>query len=166
MCLKGGPKIWFCLSDAVLKMAYAHLNFPQIADSQGYAVTEAFLQVGSSNDDGSAKQLDLAIKLTRKNSTGRQRGVVQSMALVVGMAVVMAVVAGVALLVAGTTQAQGSAREKNRPKREWWPLLHARNGASWAPYVVAERCLNVNRQADVFLPGPGSANTIVVGAPK
>ena len=52
------------------------------------------------------------------------------------------------------------------PKREWWPLLRARNGASWAPYVVGERCLNNNRQADVFLPGPGSANTIVVGAPK
>ncbi len=41
----------------------------------------------------------------------------------------------------------------------------ARNGASWAPYVVVERCLNVNRQADVFLPGPGSANAFVVGAP-
>ena len=26
--------------------------------------------------------------------------------------------------------------------------------------------MNVNRQADVFLPGPGSAHTIVVGAPK
>ena len=52
------------------------------------------------------------------------------------------------------------------PKREWWPLLRARNGASWAPYVVGERCLNISRQADVFLPGPGSANTIVVGAPK
>ena len=52
------------------------------------------------------------------------------------------------------------------PKREWWPLLRARNGASWAPYVVGERSLNNNRQADVFLPGPGSANTIVVGAPK
>ena len=53
-------------------------------------------------------------------------------------------------------------------KREWWPLLRARNvnDASCAPYVVGERCLNVNRQADVFLPGPGSANTIVVGAPK
>jgi hypothetical protein len=52
------------------------------------------------------------------------------------------------------------------PKREWWPLLHARNGANWAPIVVGERCLNVNRQADVFLPGPGSANTIVLGALK
>ena len=52
------------------------------------------------------------------------------------------------------------------PKREWWPLLRARNGASWAPYVVGERCLNINRQADVFLPSPGSANTIVAGAPK
>ena len=52
------------------------------------------------------------------------------------------------------------------PKREWWPLLRARNGASWAPFVVGVRCLNVNRQADVFLPGPGSANTVVVGAPK
>ena len=50
--------------------------------------------------------------------------------------------------------------------REWWPLLRARNGASCAPYVVDVRCLNVIRQADVFLPGPGSANTIVVGAPK
>ena len=29
------------------------------------------------------------------------------------------------------------------PKREWWPLLRAPNGASWAPYVIAERCLNV-----------------------
>ena len=52
------------------------------------------------------------------------------------------------------------------PKREWWPLLRAHNGAGWAPYVVGVRCLNTNRQADVFLPGPGSANTIVVGAPK
>ena len=52
------------------------------------------------------------------------------------------------------------------PKREWWPLLRAHNGAGWAPYVVDVRCLNTNRQADVFLPGPGSANTIVVGAPK
>ena len=52
------------------------------------------------------------------------------------------------------------------PKREWWPLLRARNGAGWASYVVGVRCLNTNRQADVFLPGPGSANTIVVGAPK
>lgn len=52
------------------------------------------------------------------------------------------------------------------PKREWWPLLRSRNGAGWASYVVGVRCLNVTRQADVFLPGPGSANTIVVGAPK
>ena len=58
--------IWFCLSDAVLKLAYPLLKFPQIADSQGYAVAEAFLQVGSSDDDGSAKQLDLAIKLAEK----------------------------------------------------------------------------------------------------
>ena len=43
----------------------------------------------------------------------------------------------------------------------------ARNGASWAPYVVGEWCfLIVSRQAHVFLPGPGSANTVVVGAPK
>ena len=52
------------------------------------------------------------------------------------------------------------------PKREWWPLLRAHNGAGWAPYIAGVRCLNTNRQADVFLPGPGSANTIVVGAPK
>ncbi|CAL5224726.1 g7458 [Coccomyxa viridis] len=52
------------------------------------------------------------------------------------------------------------------PKREWWPLLRARSGTKWAPSVVGVRCLNTNRQADVFLPGPGSANTIVVGAPK
>ena len=58
--------IWCCLSDAVLKLAYAQLKFPQIADTQGYAVAEAFLQIGSSNDDGSAKQLDLAIKLAEK----------------------------------------------------------------------------------------------------
>ena len=51
-------------------------------------------------------------------------------------------------------------------QREWWPLLRARNGASWVPYVVGERCMNVNRQANVFLPGPGSANTIVMCAPK
>ena len=42
----------------------------------------------------------------------------------------------------------------------------ARNGASWAPYVVGEWCFKINRQADVVLPGPGSANKIVVGAPK
>ena len=58
--------IWCCLSDAVLTLAYALLKFPQIADSQGYAVAEAFLQVGSNNNDGSAKQLDLAIKLAEK----------------------------------------------------------------------------------------------------
>ena len=58
--------MWYCLSDAVLKLAYAILKFPQIADSQGYAVAEAFIQVGSSNDDGSAKQLDLAIKVAEK----------------------------------------------------------------------------------------------------
>ena len=58
--------IWCCLSDAVLKLAYGQLKFTQIADSQGYAVAEAFLQVGSSNDDGSTKQLDLAIKLAEK----------------------------------------------------------------------------------------------------
>ena len=58
--------IWYCLSDAVLKLAYAILTFPQIADSQGYAVAEAFIQVGDSNDDGSAKQLDLAIKVVEK----------------------------------------------------------------------------------------------------
>ena len=58
--------IWYCLSDAVLKLAYAILKFPQIADSQGYAVAEAFIQVGDSNDDGSAKQLDLAIKVVEK----------------------------------------------------------------------------------------------------
>jgi hypothetical protein len=52
------------------------------------------------------------------------------------------------------------------PERKWWPLLRARNGASWAPYVVVDRCLDVDRQADVFLPGPGSANMIVVGEPK
>ena len=52
------------------------------------------------------------------------------------------------------------------PKREWRLLLRACNRASWALSVVSERCLNVNRQADVFLPGPGSANTIVVEAPK
>ena len=37
--------IWCCLSDAVLKLAYALLKFPQIPYSQGYAVAEAFLQV-------------------------------------------------------------------------------------------------------------------------
>ena len=52
------------------------------------------------------------------------------------------------------------------PKIEWWPLLRAHGGASWAPYVVGVWCLKVNRQADVFLSGPGSANTIVVGVPK
>ena len=58
--------MWCCLSDAVLKLAYGHLKFTQIADSQGYAVAEAILQVGSTDDDGSAKQLDLAIKLAEK----------------------------------------------------------------------------------------------------
>ena len=29
--------IWCCLSDALLKLAYALLKFPQIADSQGHA---------------------------------------------------------------------------------------------------------------------------------
>jgi hypothetical protein len=45
-------------------------------------------------------------------------------------------------------------------------LSGSRNDASWVQYVVGERCLDVNRQADVFLPGPGSASTIVVWAPK
>ena len=58
--------IFFWLSDAVLKLAYASLKFTQIADSQGYAVAEAFLQIGSSDDDGSAKQHDLAKKLAEK----------------------------------------------------------------------------------------------------
>ena len=52
------------------------------------------------------------------------------------------------------------------PKREWWPLLRARNGADWAPYVVGVRCLITNKQAYIFLPGPDPADTIVVGAPK
>jgi hypothetical protein len=105
--------IWCCLSDAVLKLAYAHLKFPHIADSQGSAVAEAFLQVGSNNDDGSAKQLDLAIKLAERKFDRKARGLVQSMVLVVGMAVVGTVVAGVALLVAGTAPGPGPAAASN-----------------------------------------------------
>ena len=66
--------VCFCLYDAVLTLAYALLKFPQIADSQGYAVAEAFLQLGSSKDDGSAKQLHLAIKLAEKEVDRKAKG--------------------------------------------------------------------------------------------
>ena len=79
------------------------------ADSQGYAVAEAFIQVGSSDGDGSAKQLDPAIKLAEKEIDRKAERVLKGMVLMVGIAVVVAVVAGVALLVAGRAQASGQA---------------------------------------------------------
>jgi len=48
-------------------MSYGLLKFPQIADIKGYAVAEAYIQLGSGNDDGSAKQLELAIKLAERD---------------------------------------------------------------------------------------------------
>jgi hypothetical protein len=82
----------------VIKLAYAHLKLSQIADVQGYPVAEAFLQVGSSNDDGSAKQLDLALKLAEKEQDRKaSRGRAEYGSGGSGMAVV----ARVALLMAG-----------------------------------------------------------------
>ena len=76
------------------------------------------------------------------------------------------VLIGKVLLHMKACKAVGTVIVPRWPKREWWPLLRSRSGTAWAPCVVGVRCLNTNRQADVFLPGPGSANTIVVGAPK
>lgn len=49
-----------------MKLSHDLLKFPQIADLKGYAVAEAFIQLGSGNDDGFAKQLELAVKLAER----------------------------------------------------------------------------------------------------
>ena len=90
------------MSDAALKLAFGLLIVCQIADAKGYAVAEAFLQAGSSKDDEFAKRLEIAEKFAGKDLERRAKRVVQSMVLVVGTAVVVTVVAGWALLVAGS----------------------------------------------------------------
>jgi hypothetical protein len=57
----------FCMSDAARELGYGLLIFPQIADVQGYAVAEAFLQAGSSKDGEFAKRLKTAEKLAEKD---------------------------------------------------------------------------------------------------
>ena len=52
--------------DAAKKHGYALLKFPQIADTQGYAVAEAHYQLLIGTDDEAARQLDLAVKLAEK----------------------------------------------------------------------------------------------------
>lgn len=52
------------------------------------------------------------------------------------------------------------------PKQQWWHLVRSADGRNWARAVRDAREINVNRQKDPFLPGPGSANSIIVGAPN
>ena len=52
--------------DAAKKHGYALLKFPQIADTQGYAVAEAHFHLLIGTDDEAARQLDLAVKLAEK----------------------------------------------------------------------------------------------------
>ena len=49
-----------------MKIAYGLLKFPQIADTQGYAVAEAYFQIMIGTDDEAAKQLNLAIKMAER----------------------------------------------------------------------------------------------------
>lgn len=50
------------------------------------------------------------------------------------------------------------------PRQAWWPLVRSSCGARWAPFVVEN--MPLPSVDDLFLPGPGSANSRMVGKPK
>ncbi|BDA42539.1 probable Gag-Pol polyprotein at N-terminal half [Coccomyxa sp. Obi] len=52
------------------------------------------------------------------------------------------------------------------PKQQWWHLVRSADGSRWAAAVRDAREINVTRPRDLFLPGPGSANSVIVGAPN
>lgn len=50
------------------------------------------------------------------------------------------------------------------PKQPWWPLVRSADGSRWASFFVAN--MPLPSVPDLFLPGPGSANSRMVGKPK
>ena len=57
----------------MLKIAYSHLKYSQIADEHGWNVAEAWLTTSDGTDDTSAKHLELAIKLAEKDEDRRMK---------------------------------------------------------------------------------------------
>ncbi len=50
------------------------------------------------------------------------------------------------------------------PKQAWWPLVRIPCGTRWAPFVVEN--VPLASMDDLFLPGPWSANSRMVGKPE
>lgn len=74
------------LRDAVKKLAYGLLKFPQIADTQDYPVAEAQFKLSIGTDDEAAKQLNLAVKLAEREQKPKRVVQSQTTAVVVGEA--------------------------------------------------------------------------------